>query len=245
MIAFRILITVSMIALILTLIFILLVLLQPEWLMARLRARSPEVVYSINTDQPVVALTIDDGPDETYSRKILDLLKKYHAHATFFIITDRIPGNEEVLQRMVEEGHEIGNHLTEDEPSIKLTNQQFEQELIQSDKILSQFGEIVWIRPGSGWFNDEMLETIDKHGYHLALGSVYPYDPQIGLAWYSAKYVLWKAKPGAVIVLHDYENRGKRTVAALEEILPQLEDRGFQVVTLSELVASQNGQNEN
>jgi len=245
MIAFRIVITVSMIALILTLIFILLVLLQPEWLMARLRARSPEVIYSINTDQPVVALTIDDGPDETYSRKILDLLKKYHAHATFFIITDRIPGNEEVLQRMVEEGHEIGNHLTEDEPSIKLTNQQFEQELIQSDKILSQFGEIVWIRPGSGWFNDEMLETIDKHGYHLALGSVYPYDPQIGLAWYSAKYVLWKAKPGAVIVLHDYENRGKRTVAALEEILPQLEDRGFQVVTLSELVASQNGQNEN
>jgi len=241
MIAFRILITVSIIALILTLLFILLVLLQPEWLMAHLRARSPEVIYSIDTDRPVVALTIDDGPDETYSRKILDLLKKYHAHATFFIITERIPGNEEILQRMVEEGHEIGNHLTEDEPSIKLTNQQFEQELIQSDQILSQYGEVVWIRPGSGWFNDEMLETINKHGYHLALGSVYPYDPQIGLAWYSAKYVLWKAKPGAVIVLHDYENRGKRTVAALEEILPQLEDRGYQVVTLSELLMMENG----
>ncbi|MEJ2486731.1 MAG: chitin deacetylase family protein [Anaerolineales bacterium] len=241
MIAFRILITVSIIALILTLLFILLVLLQPEWLMAHLRARSPEVIYSIDTDQPVVALTIDDGPDETYSRKILDLLKKHHAHATFFIITERVPGNEEILQRMVEEGHEIGNHLTEDEPSIKLTNQQFEQELIQSDQILSQYGEVVWIRPGSGWFNDEMLETINKHGYHLALGSVYPYDPQIGLAWYSAKYVLWKAKPGAVIVLHDYENRGKRTVAALEEILPQLEDRGYQVVTLSELLMMENG----
>ena len=241
MIAFRILITVSIIALILTLLFILLVLLQPEWLMAHLRARSPEVIYSIDTDQPVVALTIDDGPDETYSRKILDLLKKHHAHATFFIITERVPGNEEILQRMVEEGHEIGNHLTEDEPSIKLTNQQFEQELIQSDQILSQYGEVVWIRPGSGWFNDDMLETINKHGYHLALGSVYPYDPQIGLAWYSAKYVLWKAKPGAVIVLHDYENRGKRTVAALEEILPQLEDRGYQVVTLSELLMMENG----
>ena len=241
MIAFRILITVSIIALILTLLFILLVLLQPEWLMAHLRARSPEVIYSIDTDRPVVALTIDDGPDETYSRKILDLLKKYHSHATFFIITERVPGNEEILQRMVEEGHEIGNHLTEDEPSIKLTNQQFEQELIQSDQILSQYGEVVWIRPGSGWFNDEMLETINKHGYHLALGSVYPYDPQIGLAWYSAKYVLWKAKPGAVIVLHDYENRGKRTVAALEEILPQLEDRGYQVVTLSELLMMENG----
>jgi peptidoglycan/xylan/chitin deacetylase (PgdA/CDA1 family) len=241
MIAFRILITVSIIALILTLLFILLVLLQPEWLMAHLRARSPEVIYSIDTDQPVVALTIDDGPDETYSRKILDLLKKHHAHATFFIITERVPGNEEILQRMVEEGHEIGNHLTEDEPSIKLTNQQFEQELIQSDQILSQYGEVVWIRPGSGWFNDEMLETINKHGYHLALGSVYPYDPQIGLAWYSAKYVLWKAKPGAVIVLHDYENRGKRTVAALEEILPQLEDRGYRVVTLSELLMMENG----
>lgn len=237
----RIIIIISVFAIVLGLFFLILVLVQPEWLMQHLRSRSPEVIYSIDTDQPIVALTIDDGPDETYSPKILELLKAHHAQATFFLITNRIPGNEAILQRMVDEGHELGNHLTEDEPSIRLSSKEFEQELIQSDQILSQYGEVIWVRPGSGWFNDEMLEIIKKHDYQLALGSIYPYDPQIGLAWYSAKYVLWKAKPGAVIVLHDHESRGKRTIEALKIILPELAERGYQIVTLSDLVAQDNG----
>jgi len=224
MFTIRILIVLSVVFLILGLAFLILVLVQPEWLMARLRARSPEVLYSIDTDHLIVALTIDDGPDETYSIKIMEL-----------------PGNEEILQQMIREGHEIGNHLTEDEPSIQLSLESFEQDLITSDRILSQYGEIVWMRPGSGWFNEEMLGIIKEHDYQIALGSIYPYDPQINLAWYSAKFVLWKAKPGAVIVLHDHEKRGERTVEALRMILPELTERGYQIVTLSTLVASQNG----
>ena len=114
MFTIRILIVLSVVFLILGLAFLILVLVQPEWLMARLRARSPEVLYSIDTDHLIVALTIDDGPDETYSIKIMELLEEYQAHATFFLITDRIPGNEEILQQMIREGHEIGNHLTEE-----------------------------------------------------------------------------------------------------------------------------------
>jgi len=239
----RMIISLGVLIIVLVLVFILLILLQPEWLMARLRSRSPEVIYSVNTDRQVVALTIDDGPDETYSPQILELLQEYQAHATFFLITDRVPGNEEILQRMVAEGHEIGNHLTADEPSIQLPSQDFEQALVQSDQILSQYGEIVWMRPGSGWFNEQMLQIVKKHDYQLALGSIYPYDPQIGLAWYSAKYVLWKTKPGAVIVLHDYQKRGQRTIEALKLILPELAERGYRVVTLTDLVSMQNGTN--
>jgi peptidoglycan/xylan/chitin deacetylase (PgdA/CDA1 family) len=80
---------------------------------------------------------------------------------------------------------------------------------------------------------------MDKHGYRCALGSVYPYDPQLGISWFTAKYVLWKVQPGSVIVLHDYKTRGQRTAEALQMILPELEDRGFKVVTLSELTAIQ------
>jgi peptidoglycan/xylan/chitin deacetylase (PgdA/CDA1 family) len=144
---------------------------------------------------------------------------------------------------MVAEGHELGNHLTEDQPSIALDNQDFEHELIKAGDVLSQFSSVEWMRPGSGWYNEEMLTTVENYGYRMALGSVYPYDPQIGLAWYSAKYVLWKVKPGAVIVLHDFEQRGQRTIKALEIILPELEKRGYQVVSLSELV-SLNGNSE-
>lgn len=241
MVAMRLIIPFSVLLITLVLILLVLILFQPEWIMAKLRSHSPEVLYSINTDRPVVALTIDDGPDGTYSPLILEVLEEYQAHATFFLITERVPGNEAIVQKMVEAGHEIGNHLTADEPSIRLTSQGFEQALEESDQILSQYGEVIWMRPGSGWFNDEMLEIVKNHDYQIALGSIYPYDPQIGLAWYSAKYVLWKVKPGAVIVLHDYQKRGKRTVEALNEILPELADRGYQVVTLTDLVKMQNG----
>ncbi len=237
----RLLISLSVVFLVLGLVFLILVLVQPEWLMARMRARSPEVLYSIDTNRKIVALTIDDGPDETHSIKIMELLEEYQAHATFFLITDRIPGNEAVLEQMIRKGHEIGNHLTEDEPSIQQSLESFEQDLLNSDRILSQYGEIAWMRPGSGWFNEKMLEIIKEHDYQIALGSIYPYDPQINLAWYSAKFVLWKAKPGAVIVLHDYQKRGERTVEALRMILPELTERGYQIVTLSTLVDSQNG----
>jgi peptidoglycan/xylan/chitin deacetylase (PgdA/CDA1 family) len=228
---------------VLALIFLILLWLQPEWLLSRLRKRSPEVLYSIDTQAPVVALTIDDGPDPGSSPVILDLLEEYGAHATFFLITERIPGNEGIVQQMIAEGHELGNHLTEDEPSINLSLEEFERALIEADTMLSEFTDVQWIRPGSGWYNEDMLAIMEKHGYRCALGSVYPYDPQIGLYWYSAQYVLWKIRPGSVIVLHDYDTRGQRTAKALEIILPELADRGYRVVTLSELTAAQTGEN--
>lgn len=220
------------------LIFFILLWFQPEWLLSRLRKRSPDVLYSVEIQTPVVALTIDDGPDASSSPQILDILEEYHARATFFLITERIPGNELIVQRMIAEGHELGNHLTADEPSITLSPQDFEQELVEADEVLSQFMDVQWLRPGSGWYNEGMLATMEKYGYQCALGSVYPYDPQLGFAWFSANYVLWKVKPGAVIVLHDYDTRGHRTAKALEIILPELVERGYQVVTLSELTAA-------
>ncbi|MCF6277548.1 MAG: chitin deacetylase family protein [Anaerolineales bacterium] len=211
--------------------------LRPEWLIAKLRRRSPEVLYSIDTDEKVVALTIDDGPDAHDSPQILDILDRYDARATFFLITGHIPGNESLVERMLLDGHELGNHLTADEPSIALSEQEFERELLEADKVLSQFMDVAWVRPGSGWYNDTMLATMKKHGYQCSLGSVYPYDPQLGFYLFSAYYVLGNVKPGAVIVLHDYNHRGERTAKALNIILPALEERGYRVVTLSELAA--------
>jgi peptidoglycan/xylan/chitin deacetylase (PgdA/CDA1 family) len=209
--------------------------LQPEWVIARLRRISPEVLYAVETQKPIVALTIDDGPDAITSPLILDVLKRNNAQATFFLITDQIPGNEAILHRMLAEGHELGNHLTANEPSIRLPIDEFERKLIQADEVLSQFTEVRWMRPGSGWYNEEMLAVIDEQGYRCALGSVYPYDPQLNSAWFSTYYVLWKVKPGDVIVLHDYQSRGRRTAKALETLLPELTARGYKVVTLSAL----------
>lgn len=211
------------------------VFLEPEWVVARLRKRSPSVIYAIDTQEALVALTIDDGPDPVQTPKILDVLRQHNAHATFFIISSRVLGNEELIQRMLDEGHEVANHMVHDQPSIRLDPIEFERQFLKADEVLSAYGEIRWFRPGSGWYNNEMLETIERHGYQCALGSVYPFDPQIGSSWLIRTYVLSNAQPGAVIVLHDYGARGGRTAEALEIILPELIDRGYKIVTLSTL----------
>jgi len=216
-----------------------LILLEPEWVVARLRKRSPEVVYSIDTRELLVALTIDDGPDPLETPKILDSLQRHGAKATFFLITSRIPGNEELVQRMIDENHELANHLRDDYPSIMLDSNEFERQLVESDEELSKFADIRWFRPGSGWYNHSMLSIIREHGYFCALGSVYPFDPQLGSSWFITRYVLWKIQPGSVIVLHDYGSRGARTAVVLDAVLPELARRGYKVVTLSELVDSQ------
>jgi len=218
-----------------------LIFLEPEWVVAQLRKRSPSVLYAIDTHRSVVALTIDDGPDSVETPKILDILEEQNAHATFFLISSRIPGNEAIVQRMLDEGHEIANHMVYDRPSIRLATDEFERQFLEADRVLSEYGQPRWFRPGSGWYNDGMLEIVEQHGYQCALGSVYPFDPQIGLSWFIKKYVLWKVQPGAIIVLHDYGDRGERTAEALKTILPELRDHGYQVVTLSDLVDQKDG----
>ncbi|HIE37590.1 MAG TPA: peptidoglycan-N-acetylglucosamine deacetylase [Anaerolineales bacterium] len=212
--------------------------LRPGWIVAALAKAFPDVVYFVETREPVVALTIDDGPDAVATARILSVLRRYDARATFFLISGYIPGNEAVVARIVEEGHEIANHLTADRPSILLEPAEFERELVEAHEILSGFSDVRWFRPGSGWYNRAMLSTLQEHGYRCVLGSVYPFDPQIPSAWFAAHYVLWNVRPGAVIVLHDRGGRGERTAVALATILAELDRRGFRVVTLSELVGS-------
>ena len=176
------------ISIVLVFLFIgVLLFLEPEWVVARLRKRSPVVSYSIDTQELVVALTIDDGPDPVETPKILDVLKQHGAQATFFLITSRVPGNEEILQRMVVEGHELANHLIYDQPSIQLSDDEFKSQLLEAGEILSVFGEVRWFRPGSGWYRNGMLEIVEENGYRCALGSVYPFDPQIGSSWFIQK----------------------------------------------------------
>lgn len=189
----------------------------------------------MDTSAKAVALTIDDGPDPVTTPAILDVLQRNGAHATFFIITGRVPGNEELLRRMVVEDHELGNHLLRDEPSIKLSPEEFERQLLDSHDVLSEFAAIRWFRPGSGKYNARMLATLDKHGYRCALGSVYPFDPQIRWSWFSRRFILSTVQAGSVVILHDWGSKGRRTLKTLSKLLPTLRERGFRIVTLTEL----------
>jgi len=214
----------------------------PFWLVRAADAVTADCLFFVETEEPVIALTIDDGPDPETTPAILDVLAEHDARATFFLISGRVPGNEAVVERLVDEGHEIGNHFTAEKPaSFRLSPDDFERDLLEADAVLSGFGNVRWARPADGIFTGEMVETMERHGYRCALGSVYPFDTLRRSPEPIARWTLRSARPGGVIVLHEGGERGERAAEALDTILPALAERGYRVVTLSELAALDEG----
>ncbi|MGH7547590.1 MAG: chitin deacetylase family protein, partial [Gemmatimonadales bacterium] len=210
----------------------------PDWLVDNLAAVRPGCLYRARLPAPLIALTIDDGPDPVSTPLILAQLRRHEAHATFFLISSRVAGREQLVRDLVTRGHEVGNHLTRDEPSIKLKPAQFEQALLEAHRVLAAYGRVTWMRPGSGWYSRSMIDIIQRHQYRCALGSIYPFDAALPSHRLAASYILRNARPGAVVILHDGGARGLRTARLLRTVLPELRARGYRVVTLSELVGA-------
>ena len=211
-----------------------------QWKVRHLVRDNPQVLYQVETRAKAIALTIDDGPDAATTPEILRVLERNGAHATFFIIASRVPGNQGLLRRMVAEGHELGNHLSRDEPSLKLPPAEFERQLVEShDRALAlRDGALVSSRLGqvrrtdAGHARGARLQVCPR----LSLS----FDPQIRWSWFSRRFILSNAQPGSVIILHDWDSKGRRTVKTLSNVLPVLAKRGFRIVTLTELEGLRN-----
>ena len=209
----------------------------PRWLGPLLVSRSPRCVIAIPTREKVVALTIDDGPDVVHTPEILRVLDAHGATATFFLISGQVPGAESIVRDAVARGHEVGNHLTRDEPSILLSAADFGVALRRADSVLSRFARPIWLRPGGGFYKGAMVDTAERAGYRCALGSVYPYDGHLTWSPLASAYILANTRPGAIIVLHEGGSRGDRTLSILRRVLPELRARGYRVTSLSGLAA--------
>src|SRR5215208_2832136 len=86
----------------------------PDWLIDQVARWHPGCLYRVPTQAPLVALTIDDGPDSISTPLILAELRRHDARATFFLIAERVRGQEQLLRMMASAGHELGNHFTRD-----------------------------------------------------------------------------------------------------------------------------------
>ncbi|KAG3113087.1 hypothetical protein PI124_g10268 [Phytophthora idaei] len=135
-------------------VFLTSVYLLPRWLLRLVEWNShPSVLWSVRTSLRVCSLTIDDAPSPS-TPAILDILREHSIKATFFIISGHIQGNEEVLRRIVREGHTLANHLTEDRASILDELHVFEQKLQECDRAISEFQPVTTEEPPT-----EPLET--------------------------------------------------------------------------------------
>lgn len=196
--------------------------------------RDRGVVYFCEDERSAAALSFDDGPSPA-TQEILATLAEFGVRATFFLIADNVLGNEETVAQIVAEGHEIGNHMTRDYPSILLSPSAFDAELARAHDVCSQFAPVRWFRPANGIYNRRMLNTIRRFRYRCVLGDVWPIDWVVTSAKTVARYTLWRARPGSIIILHD--RPGRSASSALRLILQGLRARGTSVVTVGELVA--------
>ncbi len=209
--------------------------LQSRFAIKQLAIHNPEVLFFVETDQKVLALTIDDAPSSLLTPSILDILEEHDIRATFFVIGEHAAGQELLIKRMKAAGHELGNHMVRDEASIQLSEEEFEENLLAVEKLIGPLGAIKWCRPGSGWFSPEMVEIAHLLGYRCCLGSIYPLDNKIRNPDLIRHAVLARMQPGAVLVLHEGDVSRQYIVPLLKKLIPDLKAKGYRFLTVSEL----------
>jgi peptidoglycan/xylan/chitin deacetylase (PgdA/CDA1 family) len=188
--------------------------LPPPWFLHLVARAYPGVMFDVPTRQQWIALTIDDAPHPDVTPQLLELLRKHHAHATFFILGEQGAAYPELLQAIRDGGHELGNHMYTDRQSIRLTSQAFEDELLRTQELLEPVVGKRWCRPGNGLLDQRTINLMRKHDFVPMLGSAYPLD--LGLPTFLAsQQFLRAARPGAILVLHDGAKR-TRTLRILE-----------------------------
>ncbi|MBN1602066.1 MAG: glycosyltransferase [Chitinispirillaceae bacterium] len=189
-----------------------------------------------------VALTFEDGPGEQ-TDTILKILQSRNAHATFFLTGKNARVYPEIVRKIDQSGHEIGNHTYSHpfEPMIDNLSQQI-YEIQETDRIIEKItGKHTFLfRPPQGWQNPWSLHACDETGMTVVLWSIDSKDWQNPSPQLMLRKILDDLKPGSIILLHDHlENRnGQRvdnTIAMLPILLDSLQNRGYQSVTISEL----------
>lgn len=189
--------------------------------------------FIVHTEQKVVALTFDDGPDPAFTEPILAILKRKQVKATFFVIGENAYQNPSLLRRMVKEGHEIGNHsYTHNYNQNKMT-----AEMKQTDKVVYEATGMHthFYRPPGGYASKSLIEAIKNKGYVVALWSVDSKDWRQPGVNRIINNVLSKISPGAIVLLHDGGGFRSQTVQALGRVIDVLRADGYRFVTLSEL----------
>ena len=196
------------------------------------------VLEKIDPTKPMVALTYDDGPSDETTPTVLDALEKHFGVATFFMLGNRISGNEAILQRSYNLGNELANH-SYDHP--QLTNQGSEgvqSQLAQTDELIKNacpdITSII-MRPPYGAFNDTVKSAANRP---IIMWSLDTLDWKTRNTQSDIDAALG-AKDGDIVLMHDIH---EPTVAAAEAIITGLQEKGFQLVTVSELYQYRKGE---
>ena len=203
------------------------------------------VITAVATDKPVLALTFDDGPHPEYTPALLEILAKYRARATFFMVGELAARQPDVVRAAAQAGHTIANHSWSHLSFPLLTARERCDQLRRCEAALAPYGAKLFRppychqTPGSRWHT---MRT----GYDVVAFSVHAEDWLARPSPWMRERLVSQARPGAIVILHDNIYRSvlpaaqperQAMLAALDQVLEILQDR-FSFVTVPELLRS-------
>jgi peptidoglycan/xylan/chitin deacetylase (PgdA/CDA1 family) len=192
-------------------------------------------------DRKVIALTFDDGPSPDSTAQILDVLEQYKIQATFFMSGSNVEQQPELAQRIVAEGHAVGNRgwnrLTETDLDVDL-----DQEIDQTTELIKKTTgvETELFRPANGQVGSKLVNYAKQNHYAVVLWSVDSQDSLVA-APIVLDNVLRNVQPGRIVLLHDGLSNGVQsaTVQALPQLITALQNQGYRFVTVPKLLQMQ------
>lgn len=198
-----------------------------------------ELVYrKKKNDRMEIALTFDDGPHPHYTPIILDILEEYGIKATFFMVGENVKYYESTAQAVIDAGHEVENHTFTHKSMGKLNSNDMRREIGECEDAIGYLTEYRtrFLRPPEGKMSQTVRDVIRELDYKVILWDVDTRDwahtppPDI------ANNILSSIEAGDIILMHDFIGHNSPTPEALRIVIPELLDRGYKFVTVSELV---------
>ncbi|MBP1943762.1 peptidoglycan-N-acetylmuramic acid deacetylase [Bacillus luteolus] len=198
--------------------------------------------YLGDTSKKEVYLTFDNGYENGYTGKVLDVLKKKNVPATFFVTGHFLDSQPKLVERMAKEGHIVGNHSWYHPDLTQVSDERLKRELdTVRDEIERITGEKggTYLRPPRGVFSERTLALSEKYGYQNVFWSLafvdWHIDQQKG--WeYAYNNIMKQIHPGAILLLHTVS---KDNAEALEKAITDLEKEGYTFKSLDHLMVKQ------
>ena len=189
-----------------------------------------------NSEDKYVYLTFDNGYEAGYTSKLLDTLKENNVKATFFITAHYFNTEPELVERMINEGHIVGNHTVNHKSMPDLDDEEIKEEIMNLHAaVYEKFNyEMKYIRPPMGEFSERTLSIIKGLGYKVAMWS-FAYDDwdenRQGREAYAKDKVISNIHNGAIILLHA---NSKDNCNILDECIKEIKQMGYEFKTLDE-----------
>lgn len=192
-------------------------------------------IYAVDTKEKKLAISFDAAWGADCTKGLLQILKEHNIKATFFLTGIWVEKYPEMVKEIAKAGHELGNHSSTHPHCAALSKEALEKELQDNEAMIQKLTGVRTrlFRPPFGEYSNQVLQTARGLGYEVIQWSVDSLDWQEVGTEAVVDRVLKNAQPGAIVLFH---NNAKYTPEALPVILKNLQEQGYKIVPISELL---------